>query len=85
MAERVTIEVGSAYASGSLKVTVLETGVDDTGDFATLTVGERPDLTFTRLHIGETQTIPGLLVLRLAGIAPPGYTPAIALEVARDR
>ena len=85
MAERVTIEVGSAYASGSLKVTALETGVDDTGDFATLTVGERPDLTFTRLHIGETQTIPGLLVLRLAGIAPPGYTPAIALEVARDR
>lgn len=85
MADRVTIEVGSEYASGALKVTVLDTGVDDSGDYATLTVGERPDITYTRLHIGETQTVPGLLVLRLAGIAPPGYTPAIALEVARDR
>ncbi len=85
MAERVTIEVGGTYATGSLKVTVLETGADDVGGFTTLTVGERPDLTFTRLHVGETQTIPGLLVLRLAGIAPPGYAPAIALEVARSR
>lgn len=83
MAERVTIDVGSSYRSGSDLITVQGTGDDDAGAYASVTVGQHPDITYARLRVNEPQKLPGGIGLHLAGIAPPGYAPAIALEITR--
>lgn len=83
MVDRVTIEVGAQHTSGPLLVTAVGTGVDEDGEYATVKVGATPDVTFARLHVGEAQQLPTGPTLRLAGIAPPGYPPAIALEITR--
>ena len=83
MADRVTIDVGAQHTSGNLLITALETGEDARGQYATVTVGAHPDLTYARLRLGEEQRLPTGPILRLAGIAPEGYKPAIALEIMR--
>lgn len=83
MADRVTIDVGARHMIGSLVIAALETGEDASGPYATVKVGDHPDLTYARLRLGEEQRLPTGLVLRLAGIAPEGYKPAIALEIMR--
>jgi|GEM_PF-7038560 len=83
MADRVTIDVGAQQTIGNLVITALETGEDSSGPYATVTVGAHPDITYARLRLGEEQRLPTGPSLRLAGIAPEGYKPAIALEVMR--
>lgn len=83
MAERVTIDVGASYTSGTDVITVQGTGDDAAGPYASVTIGQHPDMTFARLRVGEAQKIPGGPGLYLAGIAPAGYAPAIALEIRR--
>jgi hypothetical protein len=83
MAERVTIGVGAQHTSGPVLITVQGTGADSVGPFATVSLGEHPDVTYARLRVGEPQAMPDGPTLRLAGIAPEGYAPAIALEISR--
>jgi hypothetical protein len=83
MAERVTIGVGAEHSSGPVVITVQGTGEDAAGPFATVSLGKHPDVTYARLRLGEAQPIPDGPTLRLAGIAPAGYAPAIALEISR--
>jgi hypothetical protein len=64
-------------------ITVQSTGDDADGAFATVALGAHPDVTYARLRMGVEQLMPDGSTLRLAGIAPEGYAPAIALEIRR--
>lgn len=81
MSERITVDVGAQWLGGPVRLAVLGTGSDDAGPYALIALGSHRDGTEVRLRAGVPHPLPGGRTLRLGGIAPAGYRPAVALEI----
>lgn len=81
MTERITVDVGAQYVGDAVRLAVLSAGTDDAGPYAVVLVGSHPDATKVRLREGTPHPLAGGRTLRLGGVAPAGYRPAVALEI----
>lgn len=79
MSERVTVDVGAQYLRDTIRFVILGTGVDNAGPYALVGVG--PGATRVRLRVGIPHPLSDDRFLHLAGIAPVGHRPAVALEI----
>lgn len=80
MSERFVVDVGAQYL-GEPRMAVVGVGTDVEGPYASLLVGAHPDAVDVRLRAGVPYALGGGRELHLAGIAPEGYKPSVALAI----